>query len=101
MKELTDEIAKLCAEKYVKEHFKVFESSSQFSHFFVRVGQDLENMPNDIYADSIPVNEMLLTSRKSAITAFYDTCPYQKEFLIQVKVSLQKKKLVSEILRKP
>lgn len=93
--------AEIQALSYVNEQFKPFESINGFSSYYIRIGEDVNPQPNSLYADTLPVSEMLLANDAMAINVFMDKCDTKNEYLIKVIVNQKSKNLDTKILMSP
>lgn len=96
---LNSQMARNVAEAFVKQ--RLLTPAGYFNYYTVIVGEDLNHKPETIYADVLPVNEILITNTKTAINIFHEKCNPLKEFLVKVSVDLKTENLSSEILHKP
>jgi hypothetical protein len=101
MKNLKSFDAEAYAQYFVNEKYKPLTSKSGFSIYYVRIGEDKNNEPNSIYADTLPTSELLLENDLKALNVFVENCDAKNEFLIKVLVDWRKNKLDSKILMTP
>lgn len=81
------------------DHKNPFESGL-FS-YFVKVGSDESQKPDSIYADDLPISELLLIKNSDAVNVFCEKCDTENEYLIKVLVDKKEKKLETKILMRP
>lgn len=93
--------AEAYAQYYVNENYKPLESKSGFSFYYIRIGEDKNHKPDSIYADTLPISELLLRNDSTAVNVFVENCNTKIEFLIKVMVDWKNKKLDSKILMSP
>jgi hypothetical protein len=93
--------AEAYAKYYINEKHKPLESVSGFSSYYVRIGEDEKHQPDSVYADTLPINDVLLANDTIAVDAFLEKCDTDSEYLIKVTIDWNNKKLDSKILISP
>lgn len=93
--------AEAYAKYFVNEKYKPLESVSGFSSYYVRIGEDEKHQPDSVFADTLPVSDVLLANDTIAVDTFIEKCDTKSEYLIKVAIDWKNKKLDSKILMSP